>query len=622
MPHALIALEDVYESVIRRISIDSISQLAQIMRLPPETAIRLPGNAESVPMNNGMFKPCDDPGINYPTGGRLVVNFTEETSEDHTLVTHPNRSEHLPVFWDEHRDIIVRPVYRTVIHNLNLEYIAPNQNLAQRWLDEMRSRISMQRAELYQTLEYHFAIPSPVLHLLHHLHTTKEASPTPDGDDFKTYLDKYLFRPTTTAETLIGTAPTRVIQEKQFEVIGWFDFSDSPVVPEKDGNESGAYRASFSYRFQYDRPMQMYCRWPMVVHNKAIAPQYRPQEPYETFRQAHRRVTFTKGSFESLMDNMRAHGIPYLIHPDVDDWTPDTPPKGVLTFFSGLLVLNPNHPRRLVDLFNLGPYTFMPYFLEYFYQQRHTLFGPSSSPFEFRLYQSGHHKTDVSFSFEAGSLRLHANEDLDPTYQYHIQISIRRNWRLLSPDTIQCLRRYPMVTYLTLLALGVKLGNGTYPELSVLGAGTPRTVSEQCPGEGSLLGPPEAGGTWPWPWLGDEWTNTPWPGYGWNDPDSDRNPWDWPGGNNNGFNPGYPTWPGSTFPPGLGDPTTWPPGPGPGGSWPPGTWPGGGSVGIIRDKDMQEAIDKTDRLQDKPVDRTLVGPLSVLYSEIIALHRS
>jgi hypothetical protein len=563
MPHALLALPDVYESVTRRVAVDVTKQLARLMRLPGDTTVYLPGNSETVPMNGGTFGDCYDPKVKYPAEAHLTVRYNEELEEQHTLVTPVHNQEHFPLFHDEHRDIVMRPVYRYVALTVTLEYNAPSIVLVQRWLDEMRTRISMGRAELYQDLEYHFGLPPVALEILRHLHTTRESSTSPTGESFEDYLKAHLKVPVKTITSLADTGATLVFPEHQYEVLGWFDFTTSPNNPDKE--EAGNYKATVTYTLRYNRPMQVYLRYPYLVHNKVVGRAFRPSEPYETFRKHGRRVSTTKGSFDGFLSFLKTHEIPYIQYPDTDDWVPDSVPKERLTFFTGLLALNPSDKRGLIDLSNLGEYTFKPYFLEYFYQQGQRLFGTTSSIFEFRLYENRVQRTDVQLSFKPGTVTIQTDRDLDLTRYYHIQISLRRNWYSVDTETLQCLRRYPTVMYYCLLALGYKLGEREYPALRLIGQGAPRPASPLCPGEGSLIGDPSKGGTWPWPWLPGEWGDIPWQGGDWESP--------------------Y-------------------------------------HSGVVTTTDMQKARDWTDAHAGDYIDRIRVGPPTVLYAEIIALKHN
>lgn len=604
MPQVLIALPDVYESVIRRCAIDSVNQLAQTMRLPPNTHILLPGAAEALPMDGGnVFTPCESPGIRYPQDGRLVVNFTEEVDESTTLSQHVGTDENLPLFSDPTRQLIMYPVYRSVTMTLNIEYTAPSQIVVQRWVDEMRARIVQLRAELYQSFEYHYAIPDSLMVLIHHVWEKIEASAQPLGLTFPEYLEGHLGRPTKTGETLAGTHPKRLVVERQHEVIGWFDFTSTPTTPQASSQGDGSFTASFSYSFIYDRPTQVLCRYPLVVHNQAIGSDYIPKSSLTTFRQVDRRVSFIKGNLESFISAIATQHIPYLVYPDMDDWSPSTLGSHDLIFFSGLLMVDQHDPRRLVDLAALGPHTFTPYFLEYFYQQRHTLFVPRKSPFVFTLYENQSARTDVTLSFRDGSLVIETDIPLDLRGVYHLQIGLVRDWGTLYSDTIQCLRRYPVVTYTLLAILRVQLGKVPYRKLRLLGLGAKRRPSDDCPGQGSIINPPSDGGTWPWPWLDDEdYVNDPWPGY-----DDNYDDHTWPGGKGPDYGDGY-TWP--PAPDDYIDVPSWGHDP---------DAPGNGS-GVIRDDDIQDAVKETEKLPYAGLPEGAIGPLVIMYLYLMTFN--
>lgn len=559
MPHALIPLPDVYESVTRRVAVDVTAQLARIMRLPGDIQVYLPGNMESVPMNGGSFGNCYDTGVKYPAETNLVVRFNEEIEEDTTLITGVNNTQHLPLFNDPVRDIVIRPVYRFVTLSVTLEYNAPNVTVATRWMDEMRSRVSMGRAELYQDLEYHYAIPRPVDILLKHLHETMEASSAPTGETYDEYFEKHRRLPTRIVDTLAGTSPTPVIVEHQHEVLGWFDFTSTPPTPE--AQEQGNYKSTITYTLRYDRPTQMYCKYPMLIHNRAVGRDFRPQEPYGTYRRFNRRVTKLKEGMDGFLAMMVENQIPYIQQPEVDDWIPSTGSPRTLTFFTGLIQLKSTDLRTLVDLSNLGQYTFTPYFLEYFYQMGDALFS-NDSVFEFRLYENHDRRVNVKLRFKAGSLVIETDRDLDITRYYHLQIGIVRNWLTLNRDVIDDLRRYPTVLDRTLGSLGVNLGGRDYATLDLVGHGHPRYPAPGLPGEGSLIGSPGTGGNWPWPWLDPEWGEIPWEGGEWESP--------------------YHT-------------------------------------GTVKNKDFIGALHATADRAGEPMNRVRVGPMTVLYTHILAL---
>jgi hypothetical protein len=324
------------------------------------------------------------------------------------------------------------------------------------------------------------------------------------------------------------------------------------------------------------------------MHNVPIDKDYRPKEPYGTYRENPRKVSRLRGAIEGVLDTLRAKEIPYVQHPEIDDWYPRDVPKNALTFFSGLLVISADQPRRLVDLSQLGKYTFTPYFLEYFFHRGdHTL--QSESVFEFRLYENDLLRNDITLSFIPGTLVIQTDKDLDLTKFYHLQISLKRDWEMIPYGALECLRRYPIVAYILLRAVGVLLGGGRFEDLPLLGKDHVRLPSEKCPGEGALIGPPKFEGTWPWPWLDNTWDGTAWPGCGWSGDG-------WPGCLTPQVTYDLPTW----FHECDKDPR---------------------KGGIVPENVFRDAVRKTRLRASGPIDQNNVGPLLVLYGSILAIRK-
>lgn len=588
MPNALIPLTDVRDTVSTRIAKDMAMQLARVMGLPDKTRIVLPGTAEAVPMNNAHFGNCCEGNPNYPGEDYVIMRYSEEADVAHALATPVNSNEHMPVFNDPIRDVVVRPVYRHVTFTINLEYNASQRIYAQRWLDDMRTRVSAMRSELYHTLEYHYLLPQPLLKMLRLIHETMEASEAPTGMTLSEYINEYTVLQLKRLENLKGEDPHLAVNERQHESIGWFDFDSSPQPIERNTNESGAYTAVVAYTFNFYRPHQLFAKWPLTVHNKVIPKLLRPDAPYSSWRQVTRRVSNTKGLFDAFLEQMKVHRPPYLQVPEYDDWLPDERDNGCVNFISMVITVSAAEPRWVIDLGNLGEYAFTPYMLEYFTHMGDNLFTRSGSVFKFNLYENGILRNDVNYHFEPGTLKVLTDKDLDLTRPYHLQIGIVRNWHTVSGISINRLRRYPAVAYAALSALGVRLGGGCYRDLKLIGGGLPLPVNPDAPGQNRLVGNPADGGVWPWPWLASDWGDITWPGNTWTGVG-------WPGGGWDhevtGESCAAPTWPREQP------------------SYP----------GMVRASDMADAIERTDDLAGNPIDGTNIGAYYVMYLSILTI---
>ncbi len=591
MPNVIVHLPDVYESVVRRSAKKVVSDLSNIMRLAPDVNILLPGAAQTVPMNGGNFDNCCTTGVKYHPEERIIVTVSEDVDENYTLTTSVKNRENFPIFEDESIMLEVSPVFRYLTLTLNFEYRAPSRVVVERWINEMRSRISAGRQDIQHILEYHYGIPRPLEALLKDIHKTKEDSNWPDGDSFDEFLKRITKTPITTLTDLKGGNGMYAVPEHQYEVMGWFDFTTSPPTP--DPSEAGTFVTNFSYMVHFSKPVQLNVRYPLVVHNKIIPKTWWPAGYPTPHQEIAKRVSTTKNAFEGLMYSLSKKPVPYVHHPEFDDFYPKDRPIDTNTFFSGILTLNPQCPNFIINLYRLGNFTFTPYFLEYFYLEGTKAISENGGPFSFRLYENGRYMGADVLELEPNSLNVISRVELNPKRVYHIQIGLKKNWYRISNEGIETLRKYPVVTYICLRVLGIALANRAYLDLDVIGAGRPLDDK----GQGRIINSPDDGGVWPWPWLEEKWGEIGWPGVDWCGTG-------WPGG---GWNVCFqkkwfdiPTWPHDKAPtlknPEIG--------------------------GMIKTPDMIQAIDRTDKTTGDYIDFKDGGPFTVMYSQVISLRRT
>lgn len=355
--------------------------------------------------------------------------------------------------------------------------------IAQRWLDDARTRIESGGAELTLDANYSYQVPDRVIELMRHLYDTFQSSEFPIDLSYEDWVKQNWNWPTTILETLYGTDPELTIPERQLNIVGWFDFTSSPEALSKSDDNTGTWTSRISFFFRYERPTQLYCKYPMVIHQKPIAAKWRPAGIYYTHRDALRRVSRMKEAFDKMFVLVTNGFIPWIQYPDTDDWNPPEIPKHRFTFFTGLLSLSCPDLEDLLDLQKLGTYKFKCYFLEYFSQVGNAALN-NGGMFEFRLYKNDEW-TRIPLEFKPGTLIIRSTLPLDPQAVYHIQASINMNWYSLTEKNIQCLRRYPTMFWTLCNMFNVGIGKKPLSELELLGVGRERTPSIDCPGEGT-----------------------------------------------------------------------------------------------------------------------------------------
>lgn len=485
MANAVIVLPDVYETIQRAVAVSAVSQLAQFMGLPPETDVYFPGRAETVPMNGGVFGNCCDAtnAIRFDPEERIEVKYEEIAEENFTLSTSVRNNDNYPVFVDAKHGIWIRPVKRFVDFRIDITYQAPNVVVAQRWLDDQRIKLSEGFGDYTMALEYHYNFPLPLMALLKGLYDTQERSAFPSGVPFNDWLVERTVQPNTDMVTLTDKSPQYTIYERQVDVVGHFDFVNTPETPQPTSDKAGSYEVTFSYICRYDRPTHFYVEYPMIMNQCPIPKIFRPEFPYQNYQQTDRKTTMLRGSLDHAFVLAAQRGLPYIQYPDADEWVaPDEHPDK-LTFFTGLLMLDCKDLNAIMDFKSLGRFSFTPWFMEFFESVGTRAFGGNSF-FDIRLYRNNE-RIHVPLEMEPGTLKLRSKVPLDPEYYYHIQISANGNWFQITNESWEGIRRYPTVFWNLCRMFWVCKGRQPLEKLELLGLGRDRTPNADWPGEGT-----------------------------------------------------------------------------------------------------------------------------------------
>lgn len=485
MPSVVVPLPDVYETVSRSVAVSAVQQIAQYMGLPEQTSVYLPGKSETVPMNDGIFGNCCDAAnaVHFDPEEKLVIRYEEIAEENFTLSTAVWNPDNYPIFVDVPHNIWVRPVRRFVDFRLDLTYQAPNIVVAQRWLDDQRIKLSEGAGDLTFFLEFHYNVPKAVQSLFKGLYDTMENSAWPTGLSYGEWIEQHLTQPSTFMATQIDTHKTMAIIERQVDVVGHFDFVNTPDTPQPSSDKSGSYEVTFSYICRYDRPTHMHVQYPMVMNQCPIPAVFRPKFPYANYQQLNRKTTALRGSLEYALGMNRGMGSTYIQYPDTDDWSTDNRPKHSFLIFSGLLTLDCNDPRYLMDMRKLGRFDFTCHWVELFDTLGDKVFK-GNSWFIIRLFKNDEY-INIPMSMERGTLKLMADVDLDPSYVYHIQILMNKNLASIDRQYWECLRRYPTVCYSIFQLYQVGFGREPISKMPMIGLKIDRLPSEECPGEGT-----------------------------------------------------------------------------------------------------------------------------------------
>lgn len=485
MPHALMVLPDTYESVIRRVAVDLTEQLSRIIQIPEHTDIYFPGNSQKIPMNEGEFGDCCRTHIKYDPEARAVIRYTDIADDNFSLPTAVNTFKNHPIWEDGTRDIQVCPVRRMLDFRVDIEYKAEGIVTAKRWLDEQRARVSRGGAELTLKLDYYYMLPRPLQALLRGMYDTIQCSDWPIDDTFDEYLNKHFFQSHTHVATLTMEHEQPAIRERQLDVVGWFDFTGTPDTPQANSDKAGSYDVSVTFTLRFEQPTHIYVRYPLVCHQNTIPDCFWPKEQPMRYQQQNRKTGYLRGPLENRFQRFTPRHVPYIQYPKVNDWNTDEKPYDAFTFYTGLVTIEKDDRRSLLDLRDIGDWYFTNHFMEYFTDIGTQSILRPGGLFNFRLYKNNEW-LDCQLELERGQTVLRAPFDLSPEYYYHVEISIDRNWWCVHDKVWECLRQYPTVFWTMCNLFNVSVGRRPIEEMQLLGTRLKERVpSECCPGEGT-----------------------------------------------------------------------------------------------------------------------------------------
>lgn len=481
MPGAIIPLPDVYETIIRSVAVDAVRQIALNMELPEATKVYLPGRSDAVPMNDGIFGNCCD-GANsvyFDPEERITISYDEVADENFSLSTSIYNNDNFPIFVNMEQYIDIYPITRYVDFRIDIEYQAPNVVIAQRWLDNQRMRYSSGEGELTLSLAYHYNIPKPILALLQGMYATIQKSQIPTDLTLEEWMCKYWTGPTTDMATLVGTHPSLSVYERAVDVVGWFDFYNTPETPERASDGSGAYTVTFSFICRYARPTHLKVKYPLLMNNCVIPKVFIPEDIYQNYQASNRKTTRLRGALEHEQRQQELQRLPYIQHPDIDDWQPTFSYQDRLTFFTGLLVICKDDLTTLMSVETLGRFKFSPYWLEYLKLEGDKAFA-AGGPLEARLYRNDE-RVNVPVKFDTETMSLSVDLPLDPSGYYHVQLSLVTHFGAIKLENWKRLRYFPRVYWdIRMLFRGKTFPGEGINDLPLIGRGRDRDQ----PGEG------------------------------------------------------------------------------------------------------------------------------------------
>lgn len=456
MASTSLTLQDTEQSVSRRIIFDILNQLFEITQITKDIEIRFKGKRNYMQTKGTSIDETPPTGgdhtniqadAKFASSRMAFIDVQEEDDIDSVQEMMTHACDHAPVFFDTDLDLYLFPVYANTQVEMRVIFRSPSETEAKRWISEILSRVSRGRDLNLHDISYTYSIPFPFVRLIEDVWTLREAN-----EGYGQSLSEYVALKASERLTMLSNRASEErmlsVKEKQSRIIGLFSFAVIPDKPEWS-QENTAWEISFSYRFKYQKPIQMYCRFPLSVHNQLLPDRYLDvQNPVVDYdhKQGYYSRSYAALSIHELNRPLiyRDAGQPstHLTIPDFDDFNVEFPDPLYMTCFTILVLLDEDR-RTLFNLKDLDEYQINPGILEFLHVEYPWITTKHISLFHLSLYDGDEEQPDGCLEV-LPDLTVRAKTPLSMRKRYHVRMSIASDLRsCLKPsmDRLGCFPR-------------------------------------------------------------------------------------------------------------------------------------------------------------------------------------
>lgn len=470
MPNISMTLPETIQSITRPIVFDIIDQVQAITKIDKTADIFFPGDTGKMQTPGTNFDSTDPRFAKFSTGSYLFIEVEEDFEPDVIRSTAVNQREHLPVFVDKDLGVHIAPVYATTNITINFKYRTASKTEAFRWRDDMRTRISQARDINLHDLTYHYSLPVPILEIIEAVYDKREA--------FLGYgqtLEEYVISHATDRLTLIGDLVAKsaqlAISETQARVIGMFTFDSLPDKPERD-DDSGCWVVSFGYKFSYEKPIACNAKYPVIVHNQILPPEFvlfnNKSYDLDKINKSYSGSIAALNAFEATtVMNNRVDPNAIIRLPNFDDYVLPSVVHGTGSIFIALAEVDINDSKTLFNLNELGDIIIDSDILNFIKTVEYPyICNLYQSIIHISLYRNNYLASAGTLECDA-SLNIKAKAPLDLRKQYRARFSLVVDLTLLGKPAIDRLRNNPKVLVKIISGMNELLKN--HPDFVALG---------------------------------------------------------------------------------------------------------------------------------------------------------
>lgn len=455
MPKFSYPIPDVYATITRPVALAIVRSVAGVSGIPENTFIEYSGEQQGIPtwrttLNQSTFDPTQTSrGFLF---SKVKVTYEEESNSDAIFPTAYHYPDNTVAWADSDLGILLATQREKVRARISFTYRTADKNEAQRWRNDMQQKMKAHFVDEIFQADYRYLLPPELFLFIQNLHTMRE-SQAGYGDTFDEYFKEKVIADYTILTTVAGTEPILSFRETQLDILGNFEF-DSPPLEEKLDN-GNASEITFSYRFGYERPVKYIMHYPLVIHNQVIKPEMRiATRLYETADQDGQ-TSASMQRYWKMFSNMalwqKNLGRGSII-PSYDDWLPTTTVKDTANLAQFLIRVDPDNPRKVLNLQDLGKSSFDPLLIEYMKATHQNLTKRTGSSVNITIYANDR-MMDPRNVLVDENLVIQTLTDMDLRTTYRVRVSLFTQLLAMHPDAADFLKWNP--PYLNMIIDGL-----------------------------------------------------------------------------------------------------------------------------------------------------------------------
>lgn len=467
MPHIIVAISDLENSVERPVIYDVLRQVMEITQISDKTPIRFMGDEGEAAQTGSTIVKNPMVQNSWAFNDRVTIEVDEDFEKDRLLTTVIKGPEHAAIFNDPDLGIFMRPAYSSSDVSIKVHYKARDKNQANRWRNEIRARTALLRDMNLHEIGYHYHVPETCLVLLHELHRLRE-NMAGYSESFNEYFTRRLTTNASIVTNLSGQAALWAVSERQIRIQGYFEFEGVPDKPEREGDHD-AWSVSFSYRFRYDKPIHCTMGYPIMVHNQLLSEEFRPGEKAYSLQDQLRTFTLSSRAFSEFETDtalLLAKGNAGLDIPPFDEFLPNSIPASTVRVFTALSNISDEDRHHLFYLNDLGDFNLDRDILDFIEQSEYPFMTKTyCSVLCLNLYEGVFLRASGALDVSP-ELMVSAVGALDLRKTYRSRLSLVSEFAYLSAAALDRLKAFPQAAIKIAKALDAALADcGGYRDI-------------------------------------------------------------------------------------------------------------------------------------------------------------